>query len=164
MKGCLDFLRCVYHVFGFSFQLHLSTRPEKYLGDISVWNQAEKVNCATHICYDLWCKIGAGGASAKDLTLSPLIMNWILQLVRLFFSSNNWLRTVDKRVDFPAVQVIREFFWISAGGVCGADWVWLGPCHSNCLSLFRFKLYVHLFLVFDSNWRTAWMSLGSHGN
>uniref|UniRef100_A0A8C7G0Z9 threonine--tRNA ligase n=1 Tax=Oncorhynchus kisutch TaxID=8019 RepID=A0A8C7G0Z9_ONCKI len=43
MKGCLDFLRCVYDVFGFSFQLHLSTRPEKYLGDITVWNQAEKV-------------------------------------------------------------------------------------------------------------------------
>lgn len=45
MKGCLDFLRCVYDVFGFSFQLHLSTRPEKYLGDITVWNQAEKVKC-----------------------------------------------------------------------------------------------------------------------
>uniref|UniRef100_A0A8D0D2R7 threonine--tRNA ligase n=1 Tax=Sander lucioperca TaxID=283035 RepID=A0A8D0D2R7_SANLU len=45
MKGCLDFLRCVYDVFGFSFQLYLSTRPEKYLGDIAVWNQAEKVNC-----------------------------------------------------------------------------------------------------------------------
>uniref|UniRef100_A0A8B9KFF3 threonine--tRNA ligase n=1 Tax=Astyanax mexicanus TaxID=7994 RepID=A0A8B9KFF3_ASTMX len=43
MKGCLDFLRCVYDVFGFSFQLHLSTRPEKFLGDIAVWNQAEKV-------------------------------------------------------------------------------------------------------------------------
>uniref|UniRef100_A0A8C9Z226 threonine--tRNA ligase n=1 Tax=Sander lucioperca TaxID=283035 RepID=A0A8C9Z226_SANLU len=42
MKGCLDFLRCVYDVFGFSFQLYLSTRPEKYLGDIAVWNQAEK--------------------------------------------------------------------------------------------------------------------------
>uniref|UniRef100_A0A674ATU9 threonine--tRNA ligase n=1 Tax=Salmo trutta TaxID=8032 RepID=A0A674ATU9_SALTR len=42
MKDCLDFLRCVYYVFGFSFQLHLSTRPEKYLGDIDVWNQAEK--------------------------------------------------------------------------------------------------------------------------
>uniref|UniRef100_G3PNY9 threonine--tRNA ligase n=1 Tax=Gasterosteus aculeatus aculeatus TaxID=481459 RepID=G3PNY9_GASAC len=42
MKGCLDFLRCIYHVFGFSFQLHLSTRPEKYLGDIAVWNRAEK--------------------------------------------------------------------------------------------------------------------------
>ncbi|XP_077375767.1 threonine--tRNA ligase 1, cytoplasmic [Festucalex cinctus] len=42
MKGCLDFLRNVYGVFGFSFQLHLSTRPEQYLGDIAVWNQAEK--------------------------------------------------------------------------------------------------------------------------
>uniref|UniRef100_A0A8C6UTM5 threonine--tRNA ligase n=1 Tax=Neogobius melanostomus TaxID=47308 RepID=A0A8C6UTM5_9GOBI len=42
MKECLDFLRCVYDVFGFSFQLDLSTRPENYLGDISVWNQAEK--------------------------------------------------------------------------------------------------------------------------
>uniref|UniRef100_A0A6Q2XCS5 threonine--tRNA ligase n=1 Tax=Esox lucius TaxID=8010 RepID=A0A6Q2XCS5_ESOLU len=46
MKGCLDFLRCVYDIFGFSFQLYLSTRPEKYLGDIAVWNQAEKV-CIT---------------------------------------------------------------------------------------------------------------------
>lgn len=51
MKGCLDFLRCVYDVFGFSFQLHLSTRPEKYLGDITVWNQAEKVN---HIMQSSW--------------------------------------------------------------------------------------------------------------
>uniref|UniRef100_A0AAY4DJ77 threonine--tRNA ligase n=1 Tax=Denticeps clupeoides TaxID=299321 RepID=A0AAY4DJ77_9TELE len=43
MKGCLEFLRCVYDVFGFSFQLHLSTRPEKFLGDVAVWDQAEKV-------------------------------------------------------------------------------------------------------------------------
>ncbi|KAF7698839.1 threonine--tRNA ligase 1, cytoplasmic [Silurus meridionalis] len=42
MKGCLDFLRCVYDVFGFSFQLHLSTRPEKFLGDVAVWDYAEK--------------------------------------------------------------------------------------------------------------------------
>ncbi|XP_008554533.1 threonine--tRNA ligase 1, cytoplasmic isoform X1 [Microplitis demolitor] len=40
--GALEFLRCVYSVFGFSFNLCLSTRPEKYLGDIKVWEQAEK--------------------------------------------------------------------------------------------------------------------------
>lgn len=57
MKGCLDFLRCVYDVFGFSFQLHLSTRPEKYLGDIAVWNQAEKVNCVMDCSSDLWRKL-----------------------------------------------------------------------------------------------------------
>lgn len=44
IKGCLDFLRTVYSIFGFSFKLNLSTRPEKFLGDIEVWNHAEKVS------------------------------------------------------------------------------------------------------------------------
>ncbi|XP_072108588.1 threonine--tRNA ligase 1, cytoplasmic [Mobula birostris] len=42
IKGCLDFLRAVYDAFGFTFKLELSTRPEKFLGDIEVWNTAEK--------------------------------------------------------------------------------------------------------------------------
>ncbi|XP_071776982.1 threonine--tRNA ligase 1, cytoplasmic [Centroberyx gerrardi] len=42
IKGCLDFLRTVYNVFGFTFKLNLSTRPEKFLGDPEVWDQAEK--------------------------------------------------------------------------------------------------------------------------
>uniref|UniRef100_A0A8C6PLJ1 threonine--tRNA ligase n=1 Tax=Nothobranchius furzeri TaxID=105023 RepID=A0A8C6PLJ1_NOTFU len=43
IKGCLDFLRTVYDVFGFTFKLNLSTRPEKFLGDPQMWDQAEKV-------------------------------------------------------------------------------------------------------------------------
>ncbi|XP_054895836.1 threonine--tRNA ligase 1, cytoplasmic [Poeciliopsis prolifica] len=42
IKGCLDFLRTVYEVFGFTFKLNLSTRPEKFLGEPEIWNQAEK--------------------------------------------------------------------------------------------------------------------------
>ncbi|KAL7392066.1 hypothetical protein ABVT39_019109 [Epinephelus coioides] len=42
IKGCLNFLRTVYDVFGFTFKLNLSTRPEKFLGDPAVWDQAEK--------------------------------------------------------------------------------------------------------------------------
>uniref|UniRef100_A0A8C5M4N6 threonine--tRNA ligase n=1 Tax=Leptobrachium leishanense TaxID=445787 RepID=A0A8C5M4N6_9ANUR len=42
MKGCLQFLQSVYDVFGFTFQLHLSTRPENFLGEIEIWDQAEK--------------------------------------------------------------------------------------------------------------------------
>merc|ERR1719494_160899 len=42
IDGCLDFLKFVYTQFGFSFRLQLSTRPEKYMGDISLWNEAEK--------------------------------------------------------------------------------------------------------------------------
>uniref|UniRef100_A0A3B3TZE9 threonine--tRNA ligase n=1 Tax=Poecilia latipinna TaxID=48699 RepID=A0A3B3TZE9_9TELE len=42
IKGCLDFLRTVYEVFGFTFKLNLSTRPEKFLGEPEIWNKAEK--------------------------------------------------------------------------------------------------------------------------
>ncbi|XP_066931368.1 threonine--tRNA ligase 1, cytoplasmic-like isoform X3 [Clytia hemisphaerica] len=42
IKSCLAFLRHVYDIFGFSFKLNLSTRPEKYMGDINMWNTAEK--------------------------------------------------------------------------------------------------------------------------
>lgn len=42
ITGCLDFLRHVYQIFGFTFNLVLSTRPEKFLGDIEIWNEAEK--------------------------------------------------------------------------------------------------------------------------
>ncbi|CAG8664212.1 4903_t:CDS:2, partial [Paraglomus occultum] len=42
IAGALDFLRHVYGIFGFTFQLKLSTRPEKYLGTLEVWERAEK--------------------------------------------------------------------------------------------------------------------------
>lgn len=42
MAGCLDFLRCIYGIFGFSFQLRLSTRPDKFLGEVADWDAAEK--------------------------------------------------------------------------------------------------------------------------
>uniref|UniRef100_A0A8C6WB44 threonine--tRNA ligase n=1 Tax=Nannospalax galili TaxID=1026970 RepID=A0A8C6WB44_NANGA len=42
IKGCLEFLQSVYSTFGFSFQLNLSTRPENFLGEIEMWEEAEK--------------------------------------------------------------------------------------------------------------------------
>jgi threonyl-tRNA synthetase len=42
MASCFDFLEKIYGIFGFEFTLKLSTRPENYIGDIAVWNDAEK--------------------------------------------------------------------------------------------------------------------------
>ncbi|CAO2614317.1 Threonine--tRNA ligase 2, cytoplasmic [Lemmus lemmus] len=42
IKGCLHFLQSVYSTFGFSFQLNLSTRPEHFLGEIEMWDEAER--------------------------------------------------------------------------------------------------------------------------
>ncbi|XP_058571879.1 threonine--tRNA ligase, mitochondrial isoform X8 [Neofelis nebulosa] len=43
IQGCLDFLRSVYTVLGFSFRLALSTRPSSFLGEPCLWDQAEQV-------------------------------------------------------------------------------------------------------------------------
>lgn len=42
IENCLDFLSYVYGVLGFDYELHLSTKPEKAIGDPLVWEQAEK--------------------------------------------------------------------------------------------------------------------------
>ncbi|XP_062962957.1 threonine--tRNA ligase, mitochondrial isoform X1 [Cynocephalus volans] len=43
IQGCLNFLRSVYAVLGFSFRLALSTRPSGFLGEPCLWDQAEQV-------------------------------------------------------------------------------------------------------------------------
>ncbi|XP_064474269.1 threonine--tRNA ligase 1, cytoplasmic-like isoform X2 [Ornithodoros turicata] len=42
MSGALDFLKHIYTIFGFTFQLKLSTRPDNFLGEVQVWDDAEK--------------------------------------------------------------------------------------------------------------------------
>lgn len=42
VKGVLDMLQHIYSILGFTFELMLSTRPEKYLGEIETWNRAER--------------------------------------------------------------------------------------------------------------------------
>jgi len=41
VSGCLDFLKDIYTMFGFTFELLLSTRPDKFLGEIAEWDAAE---------------------------------------------------------------------------------------------------------------------------
>jgi threonyl-tRNA synthetase len=43
ITNALEFLKHVYGIFGFTFKLNLSTRPEKnYLGKVETWDMAEK--------------------------------------------------------------------------------------------------------------------------
>ncbi|KAF6293876.1 threonyl-tRNA synthetase 2, mitochondrial [Rhinolophus ferrumequinum] len=48
IRGCLDFLRSVYAVLGFSFRLALSTRPSGFLGEPCLWDQAEQIDVRLH--------------------------------------------------------------------------------------------------------------------
>ncbi|KAE9039060.1 putative threonine--tRNA ligase 1, cytoplasmic [Phytophthora rubi] len=41
ISHALDFIKHVYGIFDFKFNLRLSTRPEKYMGDLELWDDAE---------------------------------------------------------------------------------------------------------------------------
>ncbi|KAJ5172910.1 hypothetical protein N7492_005503 [Penicillium capsulatum] len=41
VEGMFDFLQSIYGLFGFTFKLKLSTRPEKYMGALETWDYAE---------------------------------------------------------------------------------------------------------------------------
>jgi len=41
IRSCLDFMSHIYSIFGFSFDLKLSTRPDKFIGDKDTWDKAE---------------------------------------------------------------------------------------------------------------------------
>lgn len=41
LKGVIALTKIIYNAFGFEYKLELSTRPEKYCGQIETWNRAE---------------------------------------------------------------------------------------------------------------------------
>lgn len=53
--ACLDFVRSVYQVFGFSFHCLLSTRPTPCLGLPEEWDNAEQVNRSLHT-HNTWTR------------------------------------------------------------------------------------------------------------
>ncbi|KAG9510946.1 Threonine--tRNA ligase 1, cytoplasmic, partial [Fragariocoptes setiger] len=42
IASSIDFIGYIYDIFGFKFNLRLSTRPTNYIGDIELWNKAEE--------------------------------------------------------------------------------------------------------------------------
>ena len=63
MQNALEFLTHVYSKFGFQFEVSLSTRPEEFIGEIEVWDKAEKE--LTEVLNDSglqWSECKFGGA------------------------------------------------------------------------------------------------------
>ena len=43
IAACIDLADRIYKVFGFNYRVELSTRPEKFMGEIATWDMAEKI-------------------------------------------------------------------------------------------------------------------------
>ena len=80
ITGIFDFLKHVYGIFGFEFKMELSTRPEKYVGDLETWNGAEaKLEEALNKWGGAW-EINAGDGAFYgpkiDIMISDALRRW----------------------------------------------------------------------------------------
>lgn len=41
IKNCINFLDYIYNIFGLKYELNFSTRPDIFMGDLDLWNEAE---------------------------------------------------------------------------------------------------------------------------
>ncbi|CEP23795.1 THS1 [Cyberlindnera jadinii] len=80
IHSIFDFLRYVYGVFGFEFKMELSTRPEKYVGEIETWNNAEaKLESALNKWGGKWEVNPGDGAfygPKIDIMISDALKRW----------------------------------------------------------------------------------------
>ncbi len=51
MQEILKLIDYIYSVFGFEYSIELSTRPDDYLGELDLWNEAEQ--SLAHVLDDL---------------------------------------------------------------------------------------------------------------
>ena len=80
IENIFDFLKYVYGVFGFEFKMELSTRPEKYVGEIETWNAAEaKLESALNKWGGNWELNPGDGAfygPKIDIMISDALRRW----------------------------------------------------------------------------------------
>lgn len=73
IANCLEFLSKVYNKIGFDFRINLSTRPDKFSGDVETWNNAEeqlrKALISSNISYTINEKDGAFYGPKLDVML-----------------------------------------------------------------------------------------------
>lgn len=80
IQNIFDFLKYVYGVFEFDFKMELSTRPEKYVGELETWNNAEaKLEAALRKWGGNWELNPGDGAfygPKIDIMISDALKRW----------------------------------------------------------------------------------------
>lgn len=80
IQNIFDFLKYIYGIFGFEFKMELSTRPEKYVGEIETWNNAEaKLESALNKWGGNWELNPGDGAfygPKIDIMISDALKRW----------------------------------------------------------------------------------------
>lgn len=87
---CLGMVERVYRCFGFKFRACLSSRPEKYLGELSMWERAESLLSAAMRARGIEFSVDVGGGAFYGPKIGIEIMD----------SANRWWQLATVQIDF----------------------------------------------------------------
>lgn len=77
VSDCISFLNDVYKLFGFTYEFTLSTKPEKYIGKLELWDNAEKM--LNNVLINLKCdyKINEGDGAFYGPKIDVIIKDFM---------------------------------------------------------------------------------------
>jgi len=160
MKRVLDFINYIYKdVFNFEYRIELSTRPEKFMGDIDVWDKAEdslkKILKSKEINFEIKEGEGAFYGPKIDLHIKDALgRSWQLATIQLDFQLPERFDATYVGADnskHPVVMIhrallgsIERFIGILIEHYAGKLPLWLAPVQIKILTVAdRFEKYAN---------------------
>lgn len=107
ITGIIDFMTKIYSLFGFSFKLKLSTRPEAYMGKLEEWDDAEErlKDVLTAFVGDDWTLNEGDGAfygPKIDVTITDAMnREWQCATIQLDFQISQNFKLVYRTAEQP---------------------------------------------------------------
>ncbi len=143
MKKLLEFVTYIYNdIFKMNFRLELSTRPEKYIGDIKVWDKAEETlkKLLEELGYEYTINEGDGAFYGPKIDLhveDVLKRSWQLATIQLDFNmplrfnatyeDKDGQRKTPIMIHRAILGTIERFMGIIIEHYAGKFPVWLSP-------------------------------------
>ncbi len=150
IRGVLDFVKDVMEIFGFEYELEISTRPEKSIGSDKDWDLATKALIqaleGTGLAYDINAGDGAFYGPKIDIKLSDALgRKWQCATIQCDF-------TLPERFDLSYIEkdgkkhrpvmihrvilgAIERFIGVLIEHFAGAFPTWLAPVQATVLTV-----------------------------
>ncbi|MCL4351138.1 MAG: threonine--tRNA ligase [Firmicutes bacterium] len=150
MFGVLDLMDVVYRAFGLPYEVVFSTRPDDYMGDLALWNQAEqeleRVLRDRGLKYQINPKDGAFYGPKLDISaIDSLGRRWQLATIQLDFQlpekldlhyvddEGHWRRPV--MIHRAILGSVERFIGILVEHYAGAFPLWLAPIQARVIPI-----------------------------
>ncbi len=160
LDDLFKFVKFIYsEVFNFEFKVYLSTRPDKFMGEISVWDNAERMLQEAlknnNISYEIKPKEGAFYAPKIDIDVKDALgRSWQLGTLQLDFQMPIKMEAEYEGQDgkrHPAVMIHRailgsleRFIGVLTEHYAGKFPLWLSPVQVRILTVAdRFNGYAN---------------------